>query len=78
LEGLGEIVRDHLLGRTVFYCNLLAGNEVGNKEVLDVNVMNSFSAGRFTIFGKFDCALIVLVHNLSHTVPLGLRKIFGL
>jgi hypothetical protein len=76
LERLGEIVRDHFLGRTVLYCNFLGGNVIGNKEVPDVNVTSSFSAGRFTVFGKFeDCALIVLVENHSHNVPLGLHKI---
>jgi hypothetical protein len=30
LERLGEILRDHFLGRTVFDCNFLAGNAIGN------------------------------------------------
>jgi hypothetical protein len=39
--------------------------------------MSFFSTGHFTVFRKFDCALIVLVEDRSRTVPLGLHKIFG-
>jgi hypothetical protein len=44
LQGLGKVVSDHFFGRIVLYCNLLAGNAVGNKEVPNVYVTCSLAA----------------------------------
>ncbi len=64
MERFGEVIAQHLEGRTVFYVELVGRNPISDKEVKNVDVACSFAAQFRPILFKFNSALVVLIDNV--------------
>ena len=64
MERLGEKIGKHDISGTILDPHLIAANVVRDEEVPDVDVFCVLGTGTFSIVGKEDAALIVLIDNV--------------
>jgi hypothetical protein len=78
LQGLGEVVHNHLLCWTALNRDLFLADLIGDEIIPNIDMSSSFSAGRFPILFQLHGALIVLKEDVVSTVALCFHEILGL
>ena len=78
LEGLGEEIGEHVVGRTEHYLGLALSDDIGDEEVSDIDMAGLLTARGPTVDLELDGALVVLVDgSRSDAVSLGLDEVLG-